>query len=376
MKKFSVLILALAALFFYSCETAQSFEEVLTDTNIDVFPLVTDGETTNGDATGYFEGADSCFTFVFPIEVEYPDSTIVSYDDLETMTTDLDAWVAAQGEDFNGRPHLVLPVEIIIEGDTEATSIDNPRQIRRVIRDCIGYDGGGHEGGGNNGGHHGGHHGQFGILPEMGDCFTVQYPVELEYADGTVESYADADALTAALEAWRATATQGDVHPTLVFPITIVTVEDGETIEIGTREDLRAVISGCASDFEGGHGNHHNQGGMVMLPSFSDCFTVQYPVELEYADGTVESYADADALTAALEAWRENATQGDVHPTLVFPIEVVTVEDGETVEIGTREDLRAVISGCIGDFEGGSGDHDGHGGDHGDHGDHSGNDTP
>lgn len=268
MKNFVALTLVLTAFLFLACEKDSALTDTDLSTNTAAVMALTTSTVSEGkslrDAAELYAGLDSCFTLVFPVSIVYPDSTQVTYDDIETLTADVAAWVAAN-EGTTGHPHIVLPVDILIAGDTTATTIEQFSQIHDIVHNCLGVVGGGHHGGGHGGGHQGGVSGSCGdIFPTVDSCFTVVFPISITYPDSTVVSYADAATLTAALQAWATANTGTTGRPEVVFPIEILVAGDTTNTIINSRDELRAAASACIGDGHGhgdGDDDHGQHGG-------------------------------------------------------------------------------------------------------------------
>ena len=144
-----------------------------------------------------------------------------------------------------------------------------------------------------------------------GDCFSLIYPVAVDFPDGTSAEVTDSSALKTALRAWAADRPADQRgRPQLAYPLSVL-LADGTVEELATRRDMRQLVRGCRT---------------VPEP----CVALAFPVELQLGDATVE-VADADALRDAARAYRRAArADGErARISLVFPV-TYTAADGTT----------------------------------------------
>lgn len=126
-------------------------------------------------------GLAGCYELVFPVTLQFADSTTLavnSYDELKQAIHD---WYLANGG--SSRPHshptLVFPFQVTNDAG-EIITVENRDQLKALIALCRPVDPG--NGGGHGGGHHGGHHGG-GV--DGNPCFTVNYPYTIQFPDSS-----------------------------------------------------------------------------------------------------------------------------------------------------------------------------------------------
>lgn len=157
-----------------------------------------------------------------------------------------------------------------------------------------------------------------------GQCFSLAYPVSVDFPGDGPTSVADSAALKAALRAWASERTgRRRARPALVYPVTVVTA-DGTPEEIASRREMRTALRACGDARE-------------------PCVAIVYPVEVTLG-GEAVTAADADELRAAVRAYRLERRRGP-RPALVYPV-TVEYADGTTAEVGGREAWREVRATC------------------------------
>ena len=162
-----------------------------------------------------------------------------------------------------------------------------------------------------------------------GDCFSLIYPVAVDFPDGSSVEVADSSALKATLREWvanRPADTRG--RPRLAYPLSVL-LADGTIQELATRRDMRQLVRGCRT---------------VPEP----CVSLVFPVQLQLGETTAE-VEDADALRAAARAYRRATREAGERPRvrLVYPV-AYAFADGTTGEVASRREWEAVRLRCRG----------------------------
>ena len=159
-----------------------------------------------------------------------------------------------------------------------------------------------------------------------GDCFTLVYPVDISYPDGSVTTAESTEEVRAQVREYLLADRRNlrrARRPTLVYPVT-VQLADGTLSEFNSRLDFFAQIRECQPDFE-------------------PCASLLFPAEANVG-GTVESFETAEELRAALLEYRR-ANPRAPRSELVWPQEFVTLE-GDTVTFDSRQAYRGFVSQC------------------------------
>ena len=239
LKTFSVVAVIAVAGFFTSCQ-----QEDTNITDVENFVL----QSTIGVEDQCGAGRLGCYELVFPVTIQFADSTTATVGSYEEMKQAIRDWFQANG----GRPHrfnkptLVLPIQVINEAG-EIITVETVEQLKELRALCNPRGGGmdttgnGGPGGGHGGGHGGpGGHGNHGGAP----CFTLNFPLSVMFPDSSVVLVNSKEELKAATQAWHQNNPGQPARPEFVFPIT-VTLEDGTIVTVNSRDELRALKEVC-----------------------------------------------------------------------------------------------------------------------------------
>jgi hypothetical protein len=181
-------------------------------------------------------------------------------------------------------------------------------------------------------------------------CYELVFPVSIQFADSSIVSVNSYDELRQAIQAWfEANGGQPHQHvrPSLVFPFDVMN-QAGEIITVNNEADLMALQEACHPHMGGGgpggpgHGGPGHGGGPC-----DPCFTLVFPITIQFPDSTQISVASVQELNQALHGWKENNPGNNGRPELVFPI-TVTLRDGTQVVVNSREELKAIKDDCRG----------------------------
>ncbi|MEO6131805.1 MAG: hypothetical protein ABIQ02_08145 [Saprospiraceae bacterium] len=218
--------------FFTSCQK----DEVVTD--VDNFTLL----ATRGIESSCGLGATGCYELVFPVTVQFSDSSTVEVTDYPSLKLAIRDWYVANGghPQPNNRPRLVFPIQVI-NAAGEIIDVATPQAMKDLIALCAPVLGGGHHGGGGKDSlhHGGGHHGG-----GDGPCFRVVFPVTVSFPDSTQVTVNSQEELKQAAHDWQINNPGQHGRPEFVFPIT-VTLKDGTQVVVNNREELRAIKDAC-----------------------------------------------------------------------------------------------------------------------------------
>ncbi|MFK8057162.1 MAG: hypothetical protein AB8F78_13645 [Saprospiraceae bacterium] len=161
-----------------------------------------------------------------------------------------------------------------------------------------------------------------------GDCFTLVFPVDIVFPDGTTSTANDGAELKQSVRDWVAaggTIERGN-RPMLVYPLD-VQLADGTIETVADRTEIRTILQDCR-------------------PEVEQCVTLIYPVSFDL-NGTVVSYADAASLRQGLADYKA-ANPDAPKPAMVFPVSVETA-DGEVLEVNSIEEIRRIKRACLTD---------------------------
>jgi uncharacterized protein YeaC (DUF1315 family) len=307
--KLSSILFLFATLLFTSCAKDESLSENFTSDNSEEFG---DKRGNRGDRGGDFR--NSCFELVYPITMTMPDGTTITGDDKEALRDLIKDWYE-NNTDVDEKPALVYPIEVVLEDETTVT-VNSAEELAALKEDCRGEYSGGHGGQGER-------------------CFSLVYPVTINFPDGTSVSVEDKDAYKSAIRTWKAENPDATDRPSLAYPVE-VELEDETTVTVNSAEELAALREDCRGDYGGGHGGHHGE----------RCFELVYPITMTMPDGTTITGEDKESLKDLIKDWYVNNPEADERPSLVFPIEVTLTEDESIVTVNSQEELVLLKEAC------------------------------
>ncbi|MCR9286314.1 MAG: hypothetical protein NXI23_02880 [Bacteroidetes bacterium] len=216
--KFSMVFAFAMAAFFTSCDksTLTTQEGVFEFTDEAMFTLQESGSI----------GRKGCFELVFPITIEFPDSTTADVNDYDELRTAIKEWKEAN-PDAQEKPNFVFPIEVISE-DGEVISVANKAELFELKKDCKG-----------NFNRPKGH--------KCKPCFELVFPLTIEFPDGTTQEVADRSELKTTIREWKQNNQGSDERPAIVFPID-VEMEDGTIVPVNSKEELKELRESCGDD--------------------------------------------------------------------------------------------------------------------------------
>lgn len=232
----SIGVVALFALagFFTSCQQEDGVADV------ENFVL----HSTMGIEDQCGAGRAGCYELVFPITLQFADSTTAIVNNYDEMKLAIRTWFEANGGGIGngghhggghhgnggpsglGRPVIVLPFQVITETG-EIITIETVEQLKEIRALC-------NTGGpGGPGGHHGG-----------APCFTLNFPLTISMPDNSLIVVNNPKEIRTAIRTWNQNNPGPHARPEFVFPIS-VTLQDGTIVTVNSREELRALKEEC-----------------------------------------------------------------------------------------------------------------------------------
>lgn len=201
---------------FFGLLTSCQKEDNLTD----VENFVLQSTSSLEDQCGV--GRRGCYELVFPVTIQFADSTTATVDNYMEMKEAIRDWFVTNQTRPNrfNKPTLVLPIQVMNE-DGELITIETLAELKELRAQC-------HPNGPGNG------------TP----CFTLNFPVTISFADSTEVTVNSREELRAAVHAWHLQNPGERPHPRLVFPIS-VTLQDGTVVVVNSKEELRALKAEC-----------------------------------------------------------------------------------------------------------------------------------
>ncbi|MEM1357354.1 MAG: hypothetical protein AAGF89_04105 [Bacteroidota bacterium] len=294
-KYLGILTALLLAVLFTACDEdsfVENIEPVIPEIAVeDEMPkslaaaLPPDDPTTASDRN---DGRRGCFRFVFPINVELADGTVLtaeSNEDLREIVSRLSG--ASLGANF------VYPFDVVLANDA-TVSIANFENFRRLQALCMERDGGN---------------------PDR-PCFRYNFPIDLSVDGETVTVNNGED--------WRRaiTAAGEDADVSIVFPISVDLPLQNEPLVLESQEELNRLRRRCAD-----------------IDNDRPCIRYIYPIDLTIGDRTVT----VNNLEEWIRARRDAADEG-LEAAIVFPIKVVF--RGERIELENEQQLRRIRNIC------------------------------
>jgi hypothetical protein len=164
-----------------------------------------------------------------------------------------------------------------------------------------------------------------------GGCFELVFPLSVVMPDSTVLEATSYASLKEAIKNWRKDNPDFDrkVRPNFVYPINVITKE-GETISIDNEKELKELYKDCRKNL----GNYGKP-----------CFTLNYPISISFPNGTTTAFDSGKAMAEALRRWKKANPNATTRPVMVYPISV-TLEDGSSVTVNSKEELRRLKEDC------------------------------
>ncbi|MEO1259395.1 MAG: hypothetical protein AAFZ15_11390 [Bacteroidota bacterium] len=258
---------------------------------------------------GEYDDEEWCFTLNYPVTVVYPDGTTASANSDEELEMLFDEW-ETNNPNSEEYPTLQFPVEVTFDDGT-TQSINDEEELEELFDECYGdWDD-----------------------DEYEICFEIAYPITVLLPDGTSQVANDDEELDDIIFNWYENNPDSDEDPTVEFPIE-VTLE-GETITVNNEEELEELWEECDGEWDD-EGN-----------PFEECFTVTYPVTVNFPDGTTAEVNSDEELEMAIDGWYDNNPNSDEDPTLAYPIELTLVEDGTVVTVNSDEELEEILEECF-----------------------------
>jgi hypothetical protein len=243
-----------------------------------------------------------CFELVYPVTFIMPDGTEITVDskDDEEAWGEIKAWYEAH-PDVKERPALDFPVDIEYKYGTIVT-INNEQEMMEARKDCKGEHGG------------------------KKRCFELVLPVTFTMPDDseiTIEDKEDWQLI----KDWYAGHPEEESRPELQFPVDIEW-KDGTVQTINSREEMMEAKKECG---EKGWGKKR-------------CFVLVHPVTFIMPDGTeIEITSKEDRYL--IKQWYEAHPEETERPELQFPVEI-KYKDGTVVTINNQEEMKAAKEDC------------------------------
>lgn len=281
-------------LIFTGC-TKEDF--ITGDNSASSFSLNTVVSSTKGN-----DGENECFSFVYPIELNFGDGTTISVTSDEEFEAAIENWFATQGEKAE-EPTLTYPVTVIMTADAMERVLQDVEDLDDLLEACYGDEE---------------------DFEEYEDCFAFNYPLVLVDEMGNQITINTDKELYEAFEA----ADKEDRELDFEYPFT-VTLPDGEVLTVNDEDGMEELEDRCDDK------------------DYGDCITLVFPINLLDEDGNQTTVNDEEELERVIVL----AKKADKDLELVFPVTVTFGEDGETITVNDEEELEALEDKCEDDKE-------------------------
>jgi hypothetical protein len=167
--------------------------------------------------------------------------------------------------------------------------------------------------------------------PRPDKCFSLNYPVTIQFPDLTEVSVSSREELVNAIKTWRQNNPGVTGRPHLVFPLS-VTMKDGSVKTINSQLEMKGLMFECLKKFR-----------HVRLWT---CVDLVFPVTVVFPDGTTTVVNSKEELKTAVTTWRQNNADIEGQAKIQFPFDV-KLKNGEIATINNLEELKALVKKCI-----------------------------
>jgi len=169
------------------------------------------------------------------------------------------------------------------------------------------------------------------------ECFKLVYPVTFIMPDGSTIFGDDEIEVGTAIRSWYEANPNTKDKPVLEYPVDII-FRDGSVVTVTSDEDIRGIYARCEySDRDKDRKREK-------------CFEMVYPVTFIMPDGSTVTGDDREEVGLAIRSWREENPDSKERPTLQFPVEI-EFENGTTVTINNVEEMDRARRACEDDYD-------------------------
>ncbi|MFK7932701.1 MAG: hypothetical protein AB8G22_04275 [Saprospiraceae bacterium] len=253
----------------------------------------------------FIETIIGCYELTFPFTLELEDETTVTVNDEEELEEVF----------FSDNPPVdfVFPFTLVsLEDETEVT-VNSEEEIEELLENCEDFYDDWDEGD------------ELEELLYALECFTPNFPLTFILEDESTITINSIEEIFALAEA-------ENLPEDIQYPFDITINETGDVKTINNEEDLDFLFEYCD---EAAYGEDDYEEFFEVF----ECFTPVFPVDFVLENGetaTVNSIEDIEALF-------ENETYPE---DVVYPLEVVINETGETQTVENEEALDVILEAC------------------------------
>lgn len=232
-----------------------------------------------------------CFRFVFPIQVQLRNGTIIVAGDAEDLRE-----AYRRITEAGAQANFIYPFEVELANETIVT-IDNFLTLRRLYRACRDFDD-----------------------EDVTPCITINYPIQVVSGGNTFT-------VNNRVELLRANSAFRPRGVSIVYPIDVTHTATGRVITINGDRELLRIRRICRN-----RGDYDDRG-----PS---CYRLLFPVDV-----TVNG---VDVTIVSRFGWRfavRNLPE-DAEVSIVYPVTIVHRESGEETILANPDEWDAALDLC------------------------------
>lgn len=166
------------------------------------------------------------------------------------------------------------------------------------------------------------------------DCFTLIFPISIQYPDGETIIYDSEAAIWDGIEAWYDANPESEDDPMPIYPFDVL-LADSTVFTISSEMDEDVIWEACFGDID---------------IDFDLCFDINFPVTLINPDGStvdVNSYEEAEST---VDAFYEANPESEADILIQYPI-TITLADGTVQTIDNEDALDEALEACFDDFD-------------------------
>jgi len=160
------------------------------------------------------------------------------------------------------------------------------------------------------------------------DCFTVVFPISVQFPDGEVVIYDSEESLYIGIDTWYNLNPDSEDDPAPVYPFDVI-LADSTTQTVSSETDEEALWASCYGDLD-----------------FDICFDLNFPINLVYPDGTTLTVGSYDELEKAIDDYYEANKDSEEDVDVQYPIDI-TLTDGTVQTIENEAALEAALEACF-----------------------------
>lgn len=136
----------------------------------------------------------------------------------------------------------------------------------------------------------------------------------------------------------------GDLD-SLSFPFELE-LPDGNILTVNSEEELFDALDQWYAD----HDEYDEWEEGEWEEDFEECFSIIFPIDIAFPEGSIQTFNNEEELDQALEAWFDENWESDTYPMPVFPIDI-QLADSTIVSIEEEGALEELEFECYGAYE-------------------------